>query len=179
MTGVEHAHRIADELFERHGPVFGADQPVYRGHVHRVIGLVGLQVEVPPGLAGALGLAVFFHDAGIWFDHTWDYLPPSTRRAVAALAPADRGHADLVTAIIGEHHRLRHATHPAPVVEAVRRADLTDITAGLVPAPGVRRADYRALAGTYPARGFRPMLLRAFGRGLRESPRHPAPMLKW
>ncbi len=172
------AHQVANELFDRHRPVFGVDEPVYRGHVHRVIGLVGRQVEVPAELAGVLGLAVFFHDSGIWFDGTWDYLPPSTRRAVAALGPADRGHAELVAAIIDEHHRLRRARHPGPLVEAVRRADLTDITAGLVPAPGVSRADYRALAAEYPARGFRPMRLRAFGRGLRASPLHPAPLFK-
>jgi hypothetical protein len=172
------AHEVADELFDRHGMVFGAERPVYRGHVHRVIGLVGLQLEVPIELAGVLGLATFFHDAGIWFDGTWDYLPPSTRRATAALAPADRGHAELVTAMIDEHHRVRRARHPDPLVEAVRRADLTDVTGGLVPAPGVARADYRELVAAFPARGFRPMLLRAFGRGLRESPRHPVPMLK-
>ena len=172
------AHQVANELFDRHRPVFGADEPVYRGHVHRVIGLVGRQVEVPAELAGVLGLAVFFHDSGIWFDGTWDYLPPSTRRATAALDPADRGHTELVASIIDEHHRLRRAHHPEPIVEAVRRADLTDITAGLVPSPEVTRADYRALAAEYPARGFRPMLLRAFGRGLRESPLHPAPMFK-
>ena len=126
------AHQVAKELFDRHRPVFGADEPVYRGHVHRVIGLVGRQVEVPAELADVLGLAVFFHDSGIWFDGTWDYLPPSTRRATAALAPADRGHTELVASIIDEHHRLRRAHHPEPIVEAVRRADLTDITAGLV-----------------------------------------------
>jgi hypothetical protein len=178
VTGAERAHAVADELFDRHAPVFGAELPIYHGHVHRVIGLAGLQVELPTELAGVLGQAVFFHDAGIWFDHTWDYLPPSTRRAVAALAPEDRGDAELVAAVIGEHHRLRHARHPAPIVEAVRRADLTDITAGLVPSPGVPRAEYRRLVAAYPARGFRPMLLRAFGRGLRADPLHPAPMIK-
>ena len=85
MATAEVAHRVADELFERHGPVSGAELPTYRGHVHRVIGLTGRQVEVPVELFTVLGLAVFFHDAGIWFDGTWDYLPPSTRRAVAAL----------------------------------------------------------------------------------------------
>jgi len=178
MSAVDSAHRTADELFDRHGNVFGVERPIYHGHVHRVIGLVGRQLAVPADLASPSGLAAFFHDAGIWFDHTWDYLPPSARRAVAALPPADHRHVDLVTAMITEHHRVRRARHPDPLVEAVRRADLTDITAGLVPAPGVSRADYRSLVAEYPARGFRPMLLRAFGRGLRESPLHPAPMIK-
>ena len=178
-AGTNRAHEVADELFDRYGPTFGAELPIYRGHVQRVIGLVGLQVDVPAERAGPLGLAAFFHDAGLWFDGTWDYLPPSIRRATAALDPTDREHAGLVAAIIDEHHRLRPARHPDPLVEAVRRADLTDITAGLVPSPRVSRAGYRALAAEYPVRGLRPMLLRAFGRGLRESPLHPAPMIKF
>ena len=60
----------------------------------------------------------------------------------------------------------------------MRRADLTDITRGLVGCPGVPRPAFRALAAEYPDAGFRPMLLRAFGRGLREAPWRPAPMLK-
>jgi hypothetical protein len=47
--------------------------------------IVGLQCDVPATVAGLLGLAAFFHDAGIWFDGTWDYLPPLVRRAVAEL----------------------------------------------------------------------------------------------
>jgi hypothetical protein len=170
------AHEIADALFERHGAVFGADLPVYRGHVHRVIGLVEHQVGVPAAAVDAFGTAAFFHDAGIWFDQTWDYLPPSIHRAVDALA--DPAQAELVTALIGEHHRIRPARNPDPLVEAMRRADLTDITRGLVGCPGVPRPAFRALAAEYPDAGFRPMLLRAFGRGLREAPWRPAPMLK-
>lgn len=173
------AHAAADELFDRHGPVFGTDLPVYRGHVHRVIGLVELQTEVATELAGPLGLAAFFHDSGIWFDHTWDYLPPSVRRATEALGADGRQHADLVTALITEHHRLRPARHDNPLVEAFRRADLTDVSAGLIGSPGVSRQDFTALVAQYPDRGLRPMLLRAFGRGLKESPLRPAPMIKF
>ncbi|HEX4362294.1 MAG TPA: hypothetical protein VH141_32485 [Pseudonocardia sp.] len=175
---ITHAHDVADELFGRHADVFGAELETYRGHVHRVIGLVGLQTEVPEPVAGALGLAAFFHDSAIWFDGTWDYLPPSVRRATAELPESDREHAPLVTALIDEHHRLRPARHPDPLVEAFRRADLTDVSAGLVPSPGVARAQYRELVGRYDAHGFRPMLLRAFGRGLRESPLRPVPMMR-
>jgi len=87
-------------------------------------------------------------------------------------------HSGLVASLFGEHHRLRRARHDDPLVEAFRRADLTDVTAGLI-APGVSRTRYRALVAEYPADGFRPMLFKAFGRGLRESPLHPAPMVKF
>jgi hypothetical protein len=173
------AHDVADGLFARHAAVFGDDLDRYRGHVHRVIGLVALQHPVEGTAADALGVAAFFHDAGLWFDGgTWDYLPPSIRHARAELGGAAE-HAALVEAMIDEHHRVRRARHPDPLVEAFRRADLTDVTGGLVGAPGVPRAGYRALVARHPATGFRPMLLRAFGRGLREDPRHPVPMLRF
>ncbi|MBW0119257.1 hypothetical protein, partial [Pseudonocardia abyssalis] len=145
--------------------------------VHRVIGVVALQAPVPEDRARVLGVAAFFHDAGIWFDGTWDYLPPSSRRAVDALG--DPGQAALVAAMVDEHHRVRPARHPDPLVEAFRRADLADVTGGLIGAPGVPRARFRELVGRYPDRGFRPMLARAFGRGLREAPWRPAPMLRF
>jgi len=175
---IDRAHEVADSLFEANAAVFGGDLQTYRGHVHRVIGIVGLQCDVPAAVAGPLGLAAFFHDAGIWFDETWDYLVPSVRRAVAALDESDQLYSGLVSALISEHHRLRRARHADPLVEAFRRADLTDVTAGLI-APGVSRARHRALVAEYPADGLRPMLLKAFGRGLRESPLHPAPMVKF
>ena len=175
---VERAHDVADRLFDGNAAVFGDDLATYRGHVHRVIGLVGLQRDIPAAVAGPLGLAAFFHDAGIWFDGTWDYLPSSVRRAVAELDESDAHHAGLVASLITEHHRLRRARSDDPLVEAFRRADLVDVTAGLL-TPGVSRTQYRTLVARYPSRGFRPMLLKAFGRGLRESPSHPLPMVKF
>jgi hypothetical protein len=178
-TTVKRAHDTADELFVRYEQVFGDDATTYAGHVHRIIGLVALQTEVPDDVATALGLAAFFHDAGIWFDGTWDYLPPSTRRATEELGADSQHHAPLVAALIDEHHRLRPARHDDPMVEAFRRADLTDVTNGLVGSPGVPRRAYRELVGEYPCNGFRPMLARAFVGGLREAPLHPMPMMKF
>ena len=173
------AHEVADQLFEKNAATFGANLPTYRGHVHRVIGLVGLQTDVAASTADALGIAAFFHDAGIWFDRTWDYLPPSAARAVEELGGPGAEHAGLVVAMIHEHHRIRRARYDDPLVEAFRRADLTDVTAGLVPAPRAKRSDYRALTTEYPARGFRPMLVKAFVQGVRENPRRPIPMMKF
>ena len=65
-----------------------------------------------------------------------------------------------------------------PLVEAFRRADLIDVSRGLVTA-GVPRSTYGELRRRYPDTGFRRMLLRAFGRGLRADPLRPAPMLKF
>ena len=177
-SAIDRAHTTAELLLEKNADVFGANLPTYRGHVHRVIGLVGLQTEVTAGTADALGVAGFFHDAAIWFDSTWDYLPPSAARAVEELGGADAEHAGLVEAMITEHHRIRKARHDDPLVEAFRRADLTDVCAGLIKVPHSKRSDYRGLTKEYPARGFRPMLVKAFARGIRQNPLHPIPMIK-
>jgi hypothetical protein len=173
------AHERADELFAKHGTVFGGDLTRYRGHVHRVIGLVGLQQQVPAESVDAFGTAAFFHDAAIWFDGTLDYLGPSAARAVAELGGADHPQADLVSALITEHHRLRRARHSDPLVEALRRADLTDVCAGFIPVPGSGRKQYRQLVRKYPMVGFHPMLVRAVGRAVKENPRRPLPFLKF
>jgi hypothetical protein len=176
---IARAHEVADQLFEKNAATFGANLPTYRGHVHRVIGLVGLQTDVTPAKADALGIAGFFHDAAIWFDGTWDYLPPSAARAVEELGGANAEHAGLVEAMITEHHRIRKARHDDPMVEAFRRADLTDVCAGLIGVPHATRSDYRALTAEYSARGLRLMLVKAFARGIRQSPLHPAPMIRF
>lgn len=178
-TPIVRAHQVADQLFEENAATFGANLSTYRGHVHRVIGLVGLQTEVAPEVGDALGVAAFFHDAAIWFDGTWDYLPPSAARAVEELGGTGAEHASLVAAMITEHHRLRKAKHDDPIVEAFRRADLTDVSAGLISVPNAKRSDYKALTAEYPARGFRPMLVKAAARGIKENPLKPAPMLKF
>ena len=51
-ASVMRAHDVADTLFERNAAVFGGDLQTYKGHVHRVIGTVGLQCDVPATVAG-------------------------------------------------------------------------------------------------------------------------------
>jgi hypothetical protein len=172
------ADATADELFEQHAATFGGDLNPYSHHVHRVIGLIGLQVDIEPELARPLGVAAFYHDAAIWFDNTWDYLPGSIERALDQLDSDDEELQALVTAMIDEHHRMRHAHHPHPLVEAFRRADMTDVYSPIVGAPNVARSEYRDLVREYPYDGFRRMLAKAFGRGLREHPLSPMPMVK-
>ncbi len=175
-TTVEDVRKVVDALFSEHENQFGPDYEIYRAHVHRVVGLVALQVEIPAELVQPVGVAAFFHDAGIWLDQTWDYLEPSCGHALRFVD--DHSHDRLVQAIIVEHHRVRRAKHQHPIVEAFRKADRTDLFFGFPPIRGISRQDYKSLMRTYPAKGFRPMLLRAFRRGIREQPWNPLPMIK-
>ncbi|WP_156920428.1 hypothetical protein [Segniliparus rugosus] len=174
----ELAHREVDELFQRDAEVFGEDLATYRGHVQRVVGLIDLQVPLDEETARPVAVAAYFHDSAIWFDNTWDYLLLSRRRALAELREEERGFAPLVDAMIDEHHRVRPARHPHPLVEAMRRADSSDVFR-LRAFSNVRREDYRRLLSRFPDVGLHRALARAFARGLRENPSRPLPMVKF
>ncbi|NOX24154.1 MAG: hypothetical protein GXP36_13840 [Actinobacteria bacterium] len=176
---VDTAHRIADELFSVYPTEFGAARAAYHGHVHRGIDLVAHQMDLDEATGKLLGVAGFFHDAGIWLDNTFDYLGPSIRRALDHLHDVDAGGEDLVRLVIFEHHRLRRARSEHPLVEAFRRADLTDLTGGLVPSPGVSFREYRQIGGRYPSHGFRWRLTVIFLRWTLRHPLRPLPMMKW
>jgi hypothetical protein len=179
VRAVETAHRIADDLFAAYPTQFGAAQCAYRGHVHRDIGLVGLQIDLDMEDAALLGVAAFFHDAGIWLDRTFDYLSPSIGRALDHLGSVNPSDDAVVRATIMEHHRLRRARSSHPMVEAFRRADLTDLSGGLVPSPGVSFRDYQDLAKRYRSCRFRWQLTAIFLRWVVRHPLRPLPMVKW
>ena len=41
----------------------------------RVAALVMGQVDMRPEWVEPVAVASYYHDAAIWFEHTWDYLP--------------------------------------------------------------------------------------------------------
>ncbi|OHU64979.1 hypothetical protein [Mycobacteroides chelonae] len=182
MTETSHAlaqaHLAVDALFQRDSAVFGEDLSVYRGHVQRIVGLIDLQTPIDAETARPVAVAAFFHDAAIWYDRNWDYLPQSRERALAELDGDEQQFAPLVDAMINEHHRIRRARYPHPLVEAMRRADAVDVFR--IPALArTRGEDYRKLLTRFPDNGFHRTLIRAFAHGMRENPFRPAPMVKF
>ncbi|WP_100470731.1 hypothetical protein [Mycobacteroides abscessus] len=172
------AHLAVDALFQRDAEVFGDDLSVYRGHVQRIVGLINFQTPLTAETARPVAVAAFFHDAAIWYDRNWDYLPQSRERALTELNGAEQQFAPLVDAMINEHHRIRRARHPHPLVEAMRRADAVDVFR--IPALArTSREDYRKLLNQFPDNGFHRSLMRAFTQGIRENPLRPAPMVKF
>ncbi len=80
-----------------------------------------------------LAIAAAFHDIAA-FD-TLDYLVPSIEAQDAWLQQTGRESSDELALVVAEHHRLSGygSTRPfAPLVEAVRRADLIDVSQGLI-----------------------------------------------
>jgi hypothetical protein len=128
---------LAEEILESHrhrahGDDAGYD--AYKAHVYRVVNFARALTPDAPDRDDKLAIAVAFHDLAV-FD-TLDYLVPSIEAQDAWLRQTGRGAwSDELALIVAQHHRLSGygPTRPyAPLVEAVRRADLIDVSQGLI-----------------------------------------------
>jgi hypothetical protein len=128
---------LAEEILEsnRHrarGDDVGYD--AYKAHVYRVLNFARALTSDGPDRDDKLAIATAFHDLAV-FD-TLDYLVPSIQAQDAWLQQTGReAWSDELALIVAEHHRLfRYGSHRAhaPLVEAVRRADLIDASQGLI-----------------------------------------------
>ncbi|QZP30811.1 HD domain-containing protein [Pseudomonas sp. DR48] len=171
---------VTDEILTSYALAIGADLPGYRNHIYRVLnfyraicGIEGLPTE-------AVQIAGAFHDLGIWTDQTIDYLEPSVRQATDYLDRQHLSHlSSEVSALILEHHKIRaYAAEHALSVEPFRRADVIDVSLGLLTF-GLPRAWIKTVKATFPNHGFHGMLLRQTARQFLRSPLKPLPMFRW
>lgn len=128
---------LAEEILESHrhrarGDDEGYD--AYKAHVYRVVNFARALTPDRPDRDDKLAIAAAFHDLAV-FD-TLDYLVPSIEAQDAWLQQTGREAWSAELALtVAEHHRLFKygSSRPhAPLVEAVRRADLIDVSQGLV-----------------------------------------------
>lgn len=168
-----------EALLAGFAPQLGRDLPGYGNHVRRVFGLVRAQgPHLTPAELVPVEVAAVFHDIAIWLDGTFDYLEPSRDHAASHLrAEGLDEHLPLVSALIMGHHKLR-PVRDAPLVEAFRRADLCDVSFGLV-GRGIPRGAHRALTARHPVCGFQLRLLQFAATQARKEPLRPLPMLRW
>ncbi len=102
--------------------------------MYRVVNFARALTPDGPDRDDKLAIAAAFHDLAA-FD-TLDYLVPSIEAQDAWLRQTGReGWSDELALIVAEHHRVFRygATRPyAPLVEAVRRADLIEVSQGRI-----------------------------------------------
>ena len=170
------ADATIDAILDEWRDALGAAHGPYRNHAQRVFHLARSRA----GDERTLAVAAAFHDLGIWSDATFDYLEPSVTRAADWLAArGESSRLAAVAALIRFHHTLTPYRGPhAAAVEAFRRADLADVSMGLIPG-GLPRRDYRALRRRFPYLGFHRMLIGLTWREFRRHPLRPLPMLRW
>jgi hypothetical protein len=169
-----------EELIAAFAPALGGDLAGYRNHVCRVLNYYVALRPPADDLPEVVMIAAAFHDLGIWTARTFDYLEPSVRLAQAHLAGLGREHlGPEVAALISEHHKLRPFTGAyAATVEAFRRADLVDLSLGLLRG-GLPASFVHAVKAAFPNAGFHRRLVQLTARQFLRTPWRPLPMLRW
>lgn len=160
MTGPEIVRSLplAEEILESHRHRAHGDDAGYDGykaHVYRVINFARALTPDVPDRDDKLAIAAAFHDIAA-FD-TLDYLVPSIEAQDAWLERTGRENWSSELALaVAQHHRLsRYAPNRpfAPLVEAVRQADLIDASQGLIRF-GLPSAYVREVRGVFDASVF-------------------------
>jgi hypothetical protein len=149
---------LVEEILEAHrhrarGDDAGFD--AYKAHAYRVVNFARAMTPATPDRDEKLSIAAAFHDLAA-FD-TLDYLAPSIEAQDAWLRQTGReAWADELALIVAEHHRMSkygpNRPH-APLVEAVRRADLVDVSQGLIRF-GISSAYVKEVRGAFDASVF-------------------------
>ena len=168
-----------DDVLEAHATELGKDLTAYRNHVYRVVNLAAALSGSDPERLPKMALAAAFHDLGIWTDGTFDYLRPSMRLASAHLARSGRAEwTPEIAEMILEHHKISPYRGDAHgLVEPFRRADLVDVSRGLITF-GLPRRLLREIFSRWPSAGFHWRLVQLALARLRTHPWSPLPMLK-
>ena len=159
----------------------------YKGHVYRVLNYTCTLMETreftdkpdAKQIEDCVAVAACFHDVGIWLDRTMKYLEPSMEHARAWLAEHGRGEwVEPVTLMIQYHHKMSKYSGPhADWVESFRRADLVDVSMGMVSA-GVPRECIQKVQQTFPTKGFHWMLVKGIAPYMLTHPWNPLPMMR-
>jgi hypothetical protein len=177
---IQHHIPQLDETLAPWRPRIGADYDAYRNHLYRMVNFCFALAEPDATGQHKIAVAACFHDLGLWTHDTLDYLRPSAALAREWLQA--QGHADWaeeIDAMIDLHHRFRPWRVPGgELVEAFRKADLVDVSLGMIRFGLPRRfvADVRA---AFPNAGFHKRLVQLTLRQLRRNPLRPLPMMKW
>jgi hypothetical protein len=170
---------LLDELLQHHASALGDDFTAYRNHTYRLINFCSALAIPDPVALEKMAIAAAFHDLGIWTDRTFDYLPPSERLARAYLASKGKLEwAPEINAMIREHHKVtRYQANPSWLVEVFRRADLVDVSLGIITF-GVPRKFVREVRGAFPNAGFHKRLVQLSFKRLLSNPLSPLPMYR-
>lgn len=137
MIEIVHRLPLTEEILESHRYRAGGDDTgwdAYKAHVYRIINFARALAPDYPDRDEKLAIAAAFHDLAA-FD-TLDYLVPSIEAQDSWLRETGRdAWSDELALVIAQHHRLAGygPSRPyAPLVECVRRADLVDVSQGII-----------------------------------------------
>jgi hypothetical protein len=173
LPGIIETHPLIDQILDAHaGDAHGDDEGFrgYRGHAYRVFNLARALVSSEDDRDDKLAIAAAFHDVAAFSG--LDYLAPSIRKQDAWLESTDRAAwSEELAVVVAEHHHATTYRGPhARLAEPFRRADLADLSQGLVRS-GIPREHVRAVREAFDVGTF---FTRAVPRAaLRQLVRHP------
>ncbi|MDQ3677802.1 MAG: HD domain-containing protein [Actinomycetota bacterium] len=174
-------HPLAVEILDGHrAHALGDDEGYrgYRGHVYRVLNFARALSANIDDRDAKLAIAAAFHDLDAF--SALDYLSSSIRAQDAWLRQTGRqAWASELAVVIAEHHRLTPYRGPhAPLAEAFRRADLVDLSQGLI-RDGIPRPYVKAVRAAFDVGSFFTRVVpRAIVRNLRQHPLDPFPHMR-
>lgn len=167
-------------MIGRFAEALGRDAVAYRNHVTRMLNYYRWLAKGAADCPQQVLVAGAFHDLGIWTARTFDYLGPSVELARDYLSSAKLE--DLfaeVEAIIVWHHKVSpYRGELAPTVGTFRRADLVDVSFGMIRF-GVPVSFVRTVKQALPNAGFHQRLIALGARQLLRTPLRPLPMVRW
>lgn len=170
----------ATRILQPYEQALGENLEGYRNHVQRVIQYCLAMKTLSHDDQQKICIAACFHDLGIWTAGTFDYLRPSIQLAHQYLQDNTlQDWEDEIVLMIDMHHKLTpYRDRKKTLVEIFRRADLIDLSLGLVkfglPGDVVRSARKR-----FPNNGFHRCLSGLVLRSFIQHPLRPLPMYKW
>jgi len=159
-------NQLVEENLERYREQLGADYTPYRNHILRVLTWsLHFLGELGDKYLTEISIALVYHDLGLWTDRsTLAYIEPSIEVASKDLKGSkfDAKQLELVELIIDNHHKLTAYesgdSERDQVVNAVRKADLIDLSSGLV-RKGMPRKYVQDVLERIPVQGFHSTLL--------------------
>jgi hypothetical protein len=170
-------HLIIEALFATYSDVLGNDMEKYKNHVYRIFNY-SLYLSKNEE-AEKYAIAAFFHDIGIWTNHTFDYLHPSIELAKKHLLQIQKNSwSEEIVLMIDQHHKISsYKGNFATTVEIFRKADWTDVSLGIIHFE-VPAAFIQQVKTQFPYKGFHFFLIKLFFKNLLQHPLKPLPMFK-
>jgi hypothetical protein len=174
-------HPLVEEILDGHRDHARGDDAGYRGyrgHVYRVLNYARALSPDIDDRDDKLAIAAAFHDLDCF--SALDYLCSSIRAQDAWLRQTGRqAWAPELAVVVAEHHRLTPYSGPhAQLAEAFRRADLADLSQGLI-CDSLPRDYVRAVRAAFDVGSFFTRVVpRAIGRNLRQHPLDPFPHMR-
>lgn len=177
---IENEIGLLETILGQWKSAIGKDYTAYRNHVYRMIHFCWALRECGEEDRKKIVIAGAFHDIGIWSDSTIDYLPPSCARAREYLRENKLdAWIPEIELMIDEHHKVRrYEDSRYPLVEVFRKADLVDVSLGLVKF-GLPSATVSEVKRAFPNAGFHKRLASIAGEWFSGHPLKMPPFYKW